>query len=94
MTINKEAASVYKSLGVRPAITASGATTMYGGSKLRPEVYDVMNKASSVMVNIDELNIKAGKAIADMIGVEAAMITSGSGGGLILQAAALSLIHI
>ena len=88
MTINKEAASVYKSLGVRPAITASGATTMYGGSKLRPEVYDVMNKASSVMVNIDELNIKAGKAIADMIGVEAAMITSGSGGGLILQAAA------
>ena len=88
MTINKEAASVYKSLGVRPAITASGATTMYGGSKLTPEVYDVMNKASSVMVNIDELNIKAGKAIADMIGVEAAMITSGSGGGLILQAAA------
>ena len=88
MAINKEAAEVYKSLGVRPAITASGATTMYGGSKLRPEVYDVMNKASSVMVNIDELNIKAGEAIADMIGAEAAMITSGSGGGLILQAAA------
>ena len=88
MAINKEAAEVYKSLGVRPAITASGATTMYGGSKLRPEVYDAMNKASSVMVNIDELNIKAGEAIADMIGAEAAMITSGSGGGLILQAAA------
>ena len=88
MAINKEASEVYKSLGVRPAITASGATTMYGGSKLRPEVYDVMNKASSVMVNIDELNIKAGEAIANMIGAEAAMITSGSGGGLILQAAA------
>jgi L-seryl-tRNA(Ser) seleniumtransferase len=88
MAINKEAAEVYKSLGVRPAITASGATTMYGGSKLRPEVYDVMNKASSVMVNIDELNVKAGQEIANMIGAEAAMITSGSGGGLILQAAA------
>ena len=67
MAINKEAAEVYESLGVRPAITASGATTMYGGSKLRPEIYDVMNKASSVMVNIDELNIEAGKAIANMI---------------------------
>lgn len=88
MVTNKEAAEVYKSLGVRPAITASGATTMYGGSKLRPEVFDVMNKASSVMVNIDELHIRAGAVIAEMIGAEAAMITSGSGGGLILQAAA------
>ncbi len=84
-----DGASIYRSLGVKPVITASGATTMYGGSKLRPEVLDAMEKTSATMVNMDELNVAAGKVIAEVTGAEAGLVTSGSAGGLVLQAAAV-----
>ncbi len=82
-------ADIYRSLGVSPAIVASGATTMYGGSRLRPEVLDAMEKASQTMVNLDHLNVAAGSVIADVTGAEAGLVTSGSAGGLVLQAAAV-----
>ena len=46
---------IFSSLGVKRVITASGTTTQYGGSKMRPEIMDVMNKAASIMVNLDDL---------------------------------------
>ena len=82
-------ASIYRNLGVKPAIVASGSTTSYGGSKLRPEVIDAMVAASGTMVNLDELNAAAGQVIADLTGAEAGLVTSGSAGGLVLQAAAV-----
>lgn len=82
-------ADIYRALGVRPIITASGSTTAYGGSKLRPEVKEAMNKAAGTMVNMDELNLAAGKVIAEVTGAEAGFVSSGSAGGLILQAAAV-----
>ncbi|MDP6512047.1 MAG: aminotransferase class V-fold PLP-dependent enzyme [SAR202 cluster bacterium] len=82
-------ADIYRSLGVKPIITASGSTTAYGGSKLRPEVKEAMDKAAGTMVNIDDLNRAAGKVIADITGAEAGFVSSGSAGGLILQAAAV-----
>ena len=84
-----DGAEIYRSLGVKPAIVASGATTMYGGSKLRPEVDDAMRKVSRTMVNLDDLNVVAGKVIAEITGAEAGLVTSGSAGGLVLQAAAV-----
>ena len=84
-----EGADIYRALGIGPAIVASGATTAYGGSKLRPEVLDSMEKASRTMVNIDDLNVAAGRVIADITGAEAGLVTSGSAGGLVLQAAAV-----
>ena len=84
-----DGAEIYRSLGVSPAITASGSTTAFGGSKLRPEVTDAMNKASRTMVNLDDLNAAAGKVIAEITGAEAGLVTSGSAGGLVLQAAAV-----
>ena len=81
-------AQVYRDIGVRPIITASGSTTMYGGSRLRPEAMGVMNKAATVMVHLEELNREAGKVIADVTGAEAGLVTSGAAGGLLLQAAA------
>lgn len=84
-----EGAEIYRELGVTPIITASGSTTTYGGSKLRPEVVDAMVKASTVMVNIDELNKAAGKVLARVTGAEAGLITNGAASGLILQAAAV-----
>ena len=89
MTLSQDPEDVYRAIGVRPAISASGNTTAYGGSKLRPEVMDAMNKAAGVMVDIDELNRAAGKIIADLTGAEAGFVSSGAAGGLVLQAAAV-----
>ncbi|MCI0887507.1 MAG: L-seryl-tRNA selenium transferase, partial [Chloroflexi bacterium] len=80
---------IYSSLGVKRVITASGTTTQYGGSKMRPEIMEAMNKAASMMVNIDDLNRAASKAIADATGAEAGFVSGGSASGLVLQAAAV-----
>jgi L-seryl-tRNA(Ser) seleniumtransferase len=80
--------AIYRRLGVRRVIHASGTTTRYGGSVLRPEVFDTMREASQTLVNIDELNEAAGAAIAKMVGAEAAFVTAGASSGLILQSAA------
>ena len=82
-------AEIYRALGVTPAIVASGTTTMYGGSKLRPEVADIMEKASRTMTHLDDLNVAAGRVIAEITGAEAGLVTSGAAGGLVLQAAAV-----
>jgi D-glucosaminate-6-phosphate ammonia-lyase len=89
MTSRNDPSDVYRAIGVKPVITASGSTTAYGGSKLRPEVMDAMNKAATVMVNLDELNQAAGKVIAQITGAEAGFVASGAAGGLVLQAAAV-----
>ncbi len=79
---------VYEKLGVRPVIHASGTTTRYGGSIMRPETIEVMREAAQTLVNIDELNEAAGAAIARILGAPAALVTAGSTAGLVLQAAA------
>ncbi len=84
----EDAVEVLRALGVRPVINASGTTTMYGGTRMRPEIMDAMNKAAGVMVNLQELNEAAGKVIADITGAEAGLVTSGASGGLVIQAAA------
>ena len=89
MTWSGDPDGIYGKLGVRRIITASGSTTAYGGSKTRPEILDAMNKASGMMVNIDELNRAASRVIADATGAEAGFVSSGAAGGLILQAAAV-----
>ena len=71
-----------------PRSPASGATTAYGGSKLRPEVMEAMNSAATVMVEVAELHRAAGKVIAELTGAEAGLVASGAAGGLVLQAAA------
>ena len=82
------AGGIYERLGVRRVIHASGTTTRYGGSMLRPEALDAMREASQMLVNLDELNAAAGATIARMLGAEAAFVTAGASSGLILQAAA------
>ena len=89
MDLSLNGENMYGSLGVRRIINASGTTTMWGGSKLRPEVAEVMQKTSSVMVNLGDLNRAAGKVLADICGAEAGLVVSGSGGGLTMQAAAV-----
>ena len=83
-----DAEQAYRRLGVTPIINASGSVTRLGGSRTRPEVLEQMAGTARVMVNIDELNEKAGEEIARLTGAEAGLVTSGAAGGLLLQAAA------
>lgn len=89
MDLSLSGEEMYRSLGVKSLINASGTTTMWGGTKLRPEVAEVMRKTSTVMVDINELNRAAGKVLAEICGAEAGLVVSGSGGGLVMQAAAV-----
>jgi L-seryl-tRNA(Ser) seleniumtransferase len=79
---------VYARLGVRPIINARGMNTMASGSLMPKPVLDAMNEAAAAFVDMAELNARAGAHVARLIGVEAAHVTSGSAGGLLLAAAA------
>ena len=74
--------------GIVPIINAGGPNTRHSGSRPRPEALKAMEEMAEVFVRLDELIISAGKRIARSAGVEAATITSGASGGLVLQAAA------
>ena len=80
---------VYQRLGVQPVINARGMNTMASGSLMPQPVLDAMAEAATAFVDMEELNRKSGEHIARLIGVEAAHVTSGSAGGLLLSAAAV-----
>lgn len=75
-------------LGIKPIINAGGPNTKHSGSRPRQEAIDAMTAMSEVFVNIDEMLLAAGKEVATLVGAEAATITSGASGGLVIQAAA------
>lgn len=79
---------VYKELGATPVINAVGSVTLLGGSTPIPEVKEAMERADSAYIPLMELQEKAGKAIAGMLDVPAAYITSGAGSALTLATAA------
>ena len=80
--------SIYKELGVRPVINATGSVTMLGGSTPAPEVKEAMDQADGAYIPLMELEERAGEAIAKMVDVPAAYITSGAGSALTLATAA------
>ena len=84
-----DAMQAYERLGVKPVINAAGSITKYGGTRTRPEVLELMAEAARIMVNVDELNRKAGEEIARLTGAESGFVCSGAAGGLVLQAAAV-----
>lgn len=79
---------IYDKIGVRKAISCRGTYTTLGGAIMDPRILDVMKEASQSHVVIKELLEKAGEYIAKLIGVEAAFITTGAAGGLLLATAA------
>jgi L-seryl-tRNA(Ser) seleniumtransferase len=84
----RDPANVYRRLGVKPIINAAGSVTRYGGTRTRPEVLDTMVDAATVLVELGELNEKAGEVIARHTGAEAGFVCCGAAGGLVLQAIA------
>lgn len=80
---------IYEELGAKPVINAIGSVTMLGGSTPAPGVKEAMARADSAYIPLMELEEKAGEAIARMVNVPAAYITSGAGSALTLATAAL-----
>jgi L-seryl-tRNA(Ser) seleniumtransferase len=82
---------IYERLGVRTLINARGTATALGGTLMPPEVLQAMYEASQAFVDLSELLQRAGERIAELIGVEAAHVSSGAAGGMVLAAAACIL---
>jgi L-seryl-tRNA(Ser) seleniumtransferase len=80
--------NILQALGINRVINAAGAETPLGGSVLPPEVVDAMREASFIFLDMHELLYKAGKRVAELLGVKAAFITSGAAAGLAISAAA------
>jgi L-seryl-tRNA(Ser) seleniumtransferase len=81
--------SVYERLGVKHVINATGTVTLLGGSLMPPEVAAAWVDASRHFVNILDLHDKVGARIAKLVGVEAALVTTGASGALLLGTAAV-----
>src|SRR4051812_45637068 len=76
-----ETGNPYEELGVSAVINCQGTMTMLGGSILRPELEAVMAMAGRHFVSIPELEVAAGKRIAEMLKLPdgyTALVTSGA----------------
>lgn len=81
--------SIYESLGLKHIINATGTVTNLGGSIMPPEVVAAWSEASRHFVNLAALQDRVGERIAKAIGVEAALVTTGAAGALLLATAAV-----
>lgn len=80
--------SIYTKLGVPPVINGLATATRLGGSIMPPEVVAAMEEAGKYFVSLPDLHEKAGERLAKLIGVEAALVTTGAAGGITLGVAA------
>jgi L-seryl-tRNA(Ser) seleniumtransferase len=80
--------SVYEKLGVKTVINAAGTLTTLGGSLMPPDVLAALTSAAQHFVEIGELQDRIGERIAALIGVDAALVTTGAAGAMLLATAA------
>ena len=83
-----EKPDLFKELGVDRIINARGTYTYLGGSLMLPEVVEALNSTSQDFASLYEIEDKVGAKIAEMLHVEAAMVTAGAACALTLGTAA------
>ncbi len=79
---------IYRALGVRPLINAAGTYTTLTGSVITERARRAMEEASRCFVPLIEVQKAAGDRIAKLLEVEAAIVTSGAAGSIMLATAA------
>ena len=80
---------IYGNLGIKRVINAMGHVTLLGGSMLSPAVQAAMEAANQGFAPLEEVIDKTGVTIAEMVGTEGAMVTSGCFAALVQGIAAL-----
>jgi L-seryl-tRNA(Ser) seleniumtransferase len=80
--------SIFSQLGIRPVINCRGTHTVLGASKIWPELHEAMAAASREYVLLEELHDKVGARLAELIGSESAMVTTGCAGAIQLGTSA------
>jgi L-seryl-tRNA(Ser) seleniumtransferase len=86
-TANKPA--TLESLGLRPVINAAATLTKLGGSLMPPEVVAAMAEGARHFVELPALQRAVGARIAELTRNEAAYISSGAAGGIVVSVAAV-----
>lgn len=71
-----------------PVINAAGTLTSLGGCQTRPEAIEAMKNAADQFISYEVLLRKTGEHLARILGVPAAIVTSGAAPGLTLATAA------
>ncbi|MCL4850022.1 MAG: aminotransferase class V-fold PLP-dependent enzyme [Bryobacteraceae bacterium] len=84
----KSMSNIYTRIGVKPFINLTATYTINGGALTLPEVKRAMDEASRYSVNLDELMEKVGARLAELMGAEAAIVTSGCAAALAHSTAA------
>jgi L-seryl-tRNA(Ser) seleniumtransferase len=79
---------IYEELGVKPVINAAGYMTVLGGSRVAPSVREASEAANRYFVDMEELLKRTGAILAEILGAEAALVTSGCAAAIALGAAA------
>jgi L-seryl-tRNA(Ser) seleniumtransferase len=80
--------SIFERLGVARVINACGVYTDLGGSVPSPGVRAAMDEVGRYYVSMPELLDSTGKMLADLVGAEAARVTTGAAAAIALGVAA------
>lgn len=81
--------NLFEQLGLRNVINASGRMSILGVSTISDSVAEAMKMGGQHYVEMKELVEKAGKAAADLIGSESALIVNSASSGIALSVAAV-----
>ncbi len=80
--------NIYDELGVAPVLNAQGNRTLLGGSTPSAAVRAIMDAGDDYYVHMGDLMDNVAERVSEMLGVEAALVTSGCSAALAVGAAA------
>lgn len=80
---------IYEELGIKPIINAAATLTKLGGSRMPAEVLEAMNAAAGSFVDMPLLQQRVSDRIAELTRNDAAFVSSGAAGGIVLAVATL-----
>ncbi len=79
--------NIWAELGVTPVVNTSGTLTLIGGSVMKPEVMEAIRMGNEHFCVINELEVQAGKWVANLCKAPAgmtALVTEGDGAALLV----------